>query len=287
MSALDLKGRVAVVTGAAGGFGRVFTRSLLEAGAKVAALDVAEDPLVAFADTLKADGLGAGLMTHACDIGVYGARAEAIERVRTEFGDPDILVNNAALGMGVIRADHMTNLVSIDDLAEIWDQFVAVNLSGGWYLTKLTAPAMLSQGWGRIFDVTTSFFTMLRGKFHPYGPSKAGFEAMAAGHAQEFEGTGVTVNVIVPGGPSDTAMVPPEYDVPRDQLIPTTAMLGPFEFLLSEAGAEVTGKRFIAANWDRSKPIEDARAASESPIAWPDLTKTAVWPSSRAGDLKG
>ena len=128
-----------------------------------------------------------------------------------------------------------------------------------------------------------SFFTMLRGRFHPYGPSKAGFEAMAAGHAQEFEGTGVTVNVIVPGGPSDTAMVPGIRC--RDQLIPTTAMLGPFEFLMSGAGADVTGQRFIAANWEGAKPVTEARAASESPIAWPDLTKTAVWPTSRAGDL--
>ena len=87
MSALDLKGRVAVVTGAAGGFGSVFTRSLLEAGAKVAALDVAEDPLLEFAAELKADGLSERLMTHPNDIRLRRGSDRAI---RTEFGDPDI-----------------------------------------------------------------------------------------------------------------------------------------------------------------------------------------------------
>ena len=51
-------------------------------------------------------------------------------------------------------------------------------------------------------------FTMLRAKFHPYGPSKAAMEAMSAGHAEEFAPDGITVNVVVPGGPADTAMVP-------------------------------------------------------------------------------
>ena len=90
----------------------------------------------------------------------------------------------------------------------MWEKFVAVNLSGAWHMTRAVVPGMKNNGWGRIITVTTSFFTMLRGKFHPYGPTKAGLEAMAAGHAQEFAGTGITVNVVVPGGPADTPMVP-------------------------------------------------------------------------------
>ena len=79
---------------------------------------------------------------------------------------------------------------------EIWDRFVAVNLSGAWYMTRAAIDGLLAQGWGRIVNVTTSFFTMPRGKLHPYSPPKAGLEAMAAGHAKEFARAGVTVNSV-------------------------------------------------------------------------------------------
>ena len=111
---------------------------------------------------------------------------------------------------------------------------------------------MKKKGWGRIITVTTSFFTMIRQQFHPYvsilpswsppaqsvtrvcvllshlqGPVKAALEAMTAGHAAEFDGTGITVNVVVPGGPTDTPMVTKEDYPDRSQLIPPSAMTRP------------------------------------------------------------
>lgn len=63
-------------------------------------------------------------------------------------------------------------------------------------------------------------FTMLRPMFHPYGPTKAALEAMSAGQAGEFAAYGITVNVVVPGGPADTPMVPEVTDMDRKTLIP-------------------------------------------------------------------
>ena len=140
---------------------------------------------------------------------------------------------------------------------------------------------MLAQRWGRIVNVTTSFFTMLRGRFHPYGPAKAGLEAMSAGHAGEFEGRGVTVNVVVPGGPSDTPMVPMEAGFDRSAMIPPTAMVPPILWLCSEAGGAHTGDRYVAANWDTGTDPETAAEGCRAPIGWPDLAQNPVWPGGR------
>jgi NAD(P)-dependent dehydrogenase (short-subunit alcohol dehydrogenase family) len=131
--------------------------------------------------------------------------------------------------------------------------------------------------------VTTSFFTMLRGGFHPYGPCKAGLEAMAAGHAKEFEGSGVTVNVVVPGGPADTPMVPAESGMERGQLIAPDVMAPPIVWLCTPAADNVTGNRYVAAKWDATLPPEQAEQMSRAPIAWPELALSPVWPGGKPG----
>jgi NAD(P)-dependent dehydrogenase (short-subunit alcohol dehydrogenase family) len=176
----------------------------------------------------------------------------------------------------------MANLVTIEEIGpEVWDKFVAINLSGAWYMTRAVVPGMKRNGWGRIITVTTSFFTMLRGKFHPYGPTKAGLEAMAAGHAHEFAGTGITVNVVVPGGPADTPMVPQNSGMRRADLIRPAKMVPPMLWLCSLAADSVTGNRYVAAHWDETGNVEAARAASEAPIGWPGLAGAPVWPGGK------
>ena len=203
-------------------------------------------------------------------------------------GDPErlgglhILVNNGALGMGVIRMDHMANLVEIHEIEpEIWDRFVAVNLSGAWYLTRAAIDGLLAQGWGRIVNVTTSFFSMLRGRFHPYSPPKAGLEAMSAGHAKEFAGRGVTVNVVVPGGPADTPMVPAESGFDRAAMVPPSAMVPPVLWLCSDAGGVWTGHRYIAGSWDASLDPAQAAEGCRAPIGWEELARNPVWPGGK------
>jgi NAD(P)-dependent dehydrogenase (short-subunit alcohol dehydrogenase family) len=275
----SLSGRTALVTGAAGGIGRELVRALLRAGANVMAADIADDRLKELAQMMAGERLAERLVNRSLDIADQRSCAAAVEAVRARFGTLDILVNNGALGMGAIRDDHMTNLVSIEEITpEMWDRFVAVNLSGAWYLTRAAVPAMKRAGWGRIVTVTTSFYTMLRGRFHPYGPIKAGLEAMAAGHAKEFDGTGITVNVVVPGGPADTPMVPQSSGFKREDLIPPVRMTYPLLWLCSSAADQVTGRRYVAALWDPAAPVDAARQASEAPIAWPELAAAPEWP---------
>ncbi len=279
---MELEGRVAIVTGAAGGIGRELVQGLLGAGAKVAALDIDETGLAALAARLEEEAGAGRLFTRRTDIGSYGECEAAVGEAREKLGGLHLLVNNGAVGMGVIRMDHMTDLVEIHEIApDAWDRFVAVNLSGAWYMTRAAIEGLLGQGWGRIVNVTTSFFTMLRGRFHPYGPPKAGLEAMSAGHAKEFEGRGVTVNVVVPGGPADTPMVPAESGIDRASMVPPSAMAPPVLWLCSEAGGAWTGHRYVAGRWDASLVPAAAAEGCRAPIGWPDLARNPVWPGGK------
>ena len=281
MSQATLTNKVAIVTGAAGGFGRVLVQALLEQGAKVCALDVDDSGLLALRNTLP-DAGSDRLLTKVTDISDFAACERAVADTLDALGGLHIVINNGAMGMGAIRADHMTKPVGIQEIAPaMWQRFVAVNFSGAWYMTRAAITHLLAQRSGRIIHITTSFFTMLRAGFHPYGPCKAGLEAMAAGHGKEFGGTGVTVNVVVPGGPADTPMVPAESGFDRKDLVAPGVMAPPIVWLCSDAAGAITGNRYVAARWDVSLPPEQAEQRCRDPIAWPGLALTPVWPGRR------
>ena len=265
-----LRGKVAVVTGAAGGIGRLLVHALLAEGAKVAALDVSEAGLAALNDSLPGGGKGR-LLANLTDISDYAACERAVGKAIAGLGGLHILINNAALGMGAIRLDHQQVPVGIQEVSPgMGQRVVATNFSGAWNMTRASIGHLLGQRWGRIINVTTSFATMLRGGFHPYGPCKAALEAMSAGHAKEFGGSGVTVNVVLPGGPVDTPMVPQESGFDRKELIAPTVMAAPIVWLCSEAADRVTGNRYIAARWDAS-----------APIGWPDVGPSMQSPGDK------
>ena len=88
-------------------------------------------------------------------------------------------------------------------------------------------------------------------------------------------------NVVVPGGPADTPMVPAESGIERGALIPPDVTAPPILWLCSEAANDVTGNRYVAAKWDASLPGEQAERHCRAPIAWPDLTQSPVWPGGK------
>lgn len=284
MTEPKLEDKVAIVTGAAGGFGRVLVEALLEAGANVAALDVNSEALSRLAGKLQEHYSGSRLLCDVIDVADYAACESAVQDVVSRLGGLHIIINNAAIGMGAIREDHFSKLVGIQEIEpEMWQRFVAVNFSGAWNMTRASVGHLLEQRWGRIINVTTSFFTMLRGGFHPYGPCKAGLEAMSYGQAQEFEGSGVTVNVVIPGGPADTPMVPDDAGFERGSLIAPSLMVPPILWLCSDAANALTGNRYVAARWDSNISPRQAERACRSPAAWPQLAQSPVWPGGKPG----
>jgi NAD(P)-dependent dehydrogenase (short-subunit alcohol dehydrogenase family) len=281
MPANRLSGKVAIVTGAAGGIGSVLVHALLAKGAGVAALDVNERGLFALRGSLPR-GSADRLLVHPTDISDYAECERAISKTRAGLGGMHILINNAAIGLGAIRIDHQKVPVGIQEISPaMWQRFVATNFSGAWNMTRASIGYLLAQHWGRIINITTSLATMLRGGFHPYGPCKAALEAMSAGHAEEFKGSGVTVNVVLPGGPVNTPMVPPESGFARSELIAPAVMVSPIEWLCSEAADGITGNRYIAARWDSGNPPEEAERRCRAPIGWPNVGPRMLSPGNK------
>lgn len=262
--------RVAMVTGAARGIGAAIAAGLAADGVRVAAFDLDADALAALPDEM---------LKIAADVSDPDQCLAAVRKVEDSFGALDILVNNAGLGMGIFRDDHFTNPVRIGEIApELWKRMFEVNSMGAFLLTRVAAPEMVKRGWGRIVNVTTSFFTMMNEGFAPYGPAKAALEAASAIWAKEFKDTGVTVNVLVPGGPTDTRMVPESSPFARESLIPVEAMVPPARWLASPGSDGVTGRRFVAALWPADAPAAEAAEAAGAPAAWPQLAGNVVWP---------
>jgi NAD(P)-dependent dehydrogenase (short-subunit alcohol dehydrogenase family) len=270
----DLQGKIGILTGAAGGFGRVLVKAFVESGLRVAAADIDAAALKAMEAEYGSDRV----LAMPFDISDAGACVESVQRAVDHFGGLHILVNNAAAGMSLVRPDHFTRTVQIEDIdVATWQHFIAVNLSGAFFLAKAAVPIFRKQHWGRIINVTTSLFTMLNPGFSPYGPAKAGLEAWSASLAGELKETGITVNVVVPGGPADTPMVPAESGFDRDKLIVPERMAPPILWLCSEEGGSVSGRRYLAAEWDSTAHPSVAAKAS-NPIGWPNLTRNIVWP---------
>ncbi|MGE3809769.1 MAG: SDR family oxidoreductase [Gemmataceae bacterium] len=121
---------------------------------------------------------------------------------------------------------------------------------------------------GRIVSVTTSLDSMLNAGTGPYGPSKAALEAYTAVLGNELAGSGTTVNVLIPGGVVDTAMIPPLKGVERGALLPPNVMVQPLLWLLSREADGLNCQRLRASHWDASRPPHEALAAAAAPIAW-------------------
>ena len=145
-------------------------------------------------------------------------------------------------------------------------------------MSNAVAGHMMEQGFGRIIGVTTSMDTMWRKGGAPYGPSKAGHEALVAIMAQDLEGTGVTANVLTPGGATATNMVLPPEGASADALIQPEVMQAPVVWIASDDASDWNGRRIIAYYWDESLPLSERLEKCGAPAAWPQLGLQAVHP---------
>jgi NAD(P)-dependent dehydrogenase (short-subunit alcohol dehydrogenase family) len=266
-----LAGKAAIVTGGASGMGKVMAGALAEAGADVAAVDLNADGLAALADDPMLSGKHVETIT--LDVSQLGACQDAVARVAKTLGGPDILINCAGVSNtpATQGKPHPVRFWEMDP--EGWLRIQLINSAGQYFMAHAAVPHMLAKGWGRIINVTTSFDTMLAVGMSGYGPAKSALEANTVIWAKELADTGVTANVLVPGGPTDTPFLPPE--APRDNLVQPEVMGPPVQWLASAGSDGVTGRLFIARDWDPSLPPADAAERCSSPAAWPDLALQA------------
>ena len=273
-----LEGKVAIVTGAASprGLGRAMTEALVRAGARVSMMDINQQWLNESSNYMREIGGDDCVMTQIVDVTSITDAERSIELTIKELGGLHILVNNAGIAPRNMLMGGETKNNFWEVSPQEWDRVVAVNSSGPFYMTRTAVPHMLTQGWGRIIGVTTSMNTMYREGGTPYGPSKAAHEALVAMASRELEGTGVTVNVLVPGGMASTDLIPDDADHERANMIQPEVMQAPVVWLASEASDGINGRRFIGYYWNEDLPLEERLEKAGAPAAWPQLGAQAI-----------
>ncbi len=274
MTDAALSGTVVIVTGGGRGLGRAMTLGLVGAGAHVlAAMHIADDldKIEAAAAALPGDGK---LHAMLADVRQVDDCADVVKAAMKRFDGLHVLVNNAGVGMLLI-SDSYTSAPTrfweapVDAVRTI----IETNFLAPFLMAREAMPHMLDQGWGRIVNVTTSIPTMQRRGYFPYGPAKAGFEAATRVWAGDVEGTGVTVNILIPGGATDTDILPGALgDKTRSgadgKLLEPDVMVAPIRWLASDASDGVNGMRIIADQWDSSRDADAAAQAAMAPAGF-------------------
>jgi 3-oxoacyl-[acyl-carrier protein] reductase len=160
-------------------------------------------------------------------------------------------------------------------------RMLMTNVGGVWAMAQTVAPGMVARGAGKIVNVSTSRRTMVCTASGIYGPCKAAVEASSRVWADELAGTGVTVKVLLPGGPADTGLIPGSVGnraakfvagkaAPGGEgfvsggLLPPQIMGPPMLWLASDLSDGVTGRRYVARDWDTDLHPDAAAARAES-----------------------
>lgn len=247
MTAPGGPGTRALVTGGTSGLGRAMAHALIEAGARV---------VVTSRDIERAEAaageLGTGAYGVELDVRDERSVEEAIEAASGLLGGLDLLVGNAGIGMRAVNPRFMTEPQPFWDVPPAgFRDVVETKATGTFLVARAVVPRMLSAGSGRVVTISMSEPTMTRRGFVPYGPSGAAVEALARIMAADLAGTPVTANILLPGGATDTGMIPDELrEELRDRLLDPAIMGPPIVWLASPDAAGVHDERIVARGFD-------------------------------------
>ncbi len=235
-------GRTVVVTGGGGGIGGAVCRKFAAEGAAVAVFDRDEAAAATVAEAIGASALAVG-----CDITVRTSVDEAVQRVTTELGPIDALVNNA--GWDVFRP-------FLETTPDDWARLIDINLVGALHMHHAVLPAMVERGAGRVVNVASDAARVGSSGEAVYAACKGGLVALTKTLAREHARHGITLNVVCPG-PTDTALLATVTDaaaspdklreafrraIPMGRLGQPDDLAGAIVFLASDDAAFVTGQ---------------------------------------------
>jgi len=187
MNTYDLKGRRAVVTGAAQGFGRAITERFLDSGASVAMWDLDADESGKAAKELESRGR---VLTQAVDVSDLAQVEAAAAATAAAFGGIDILVANA----GIAGSNHKTWEYPVDE----WRRVIEIDLMGVFYCCRAVIPHMLEQRYGRIVTISSVAGKEGNPNASAYSTAKAGVIALTKSLGKELAGENIAVNCITP-----------------------------------------------------------------------------------------
>jgi NAD(P)-dependent dehydrogenase (short-subunit alcohol dehydrogenase family) len=183
-----LGGRTAVVTGGSSGIGRAMAVALGRAGARVVLVARRPAPMAETVAELRE--FGAEAYAIAADLADRTSVAAAIDEILDRYGEPDVLVNSAAVN----RRPPLDELTEDD-----WDVTMEANLTAPFLLGQAFGPRMAGRGWGRIINVASQQAFRAYGNSGAYGVAKAGLVALTRSQAEAWSRHGVCCNAIAPG----------------------------------------------------------------------------------------
>ena len=248
--ALDLRGFTVFLTGGSDGMGFEMAKALLSRGAAVVIAARGGEKLDRALSRLREAGGEAYAVP--MDVRDEASVAAAAAWFRERFDHLDMLVNNAGIG---------NNAPGMSGAAHFWEvpaatfrNVVETDFTGYFLVSRAFVPMMLRAGTGRVVNVSTSTATMTRKGVGPYGPARAGAEALTMVMAEELKEYGIPVNVICPGGATDTGMATDEMREAfrRDgrAMLPPDILDPVILFLASDASAGLTGLKLIGREFD-------------------------------------
>jgi NAD(P)-dependent dehydrogenase (short-subunit alcohol dehydrogenase family) len=244
----DLHGVRALITGGTSGLGRAMAEGLTEAGARVALTGRSADRVAAAAAAVGPDTVGIVMDSRDEDSVTAGTAA-----AEDALGGIDLLVNNAGIGMRTVNPDFMSAPQGFWDVTpDGFRDVVDTNLTGYFLIARAVVPRMLQAGSGRIVTISMNHGTMNRRGFVPYGPSRAGAEALARIMAADLADTPVRANILLPGGATATGMLEGTARPGGLDVLSPDVMRDPIRWLASAEAADVHDERIVAtefADW--------------------------------------
>ena len=244
-----LDGVRVLVTGGTSGLGLAMSQALADAGARVV-LTGRTEQRVQEAGSRIGD-LVTGLVM---DVRDEQSVSAGVDRALAALDGIDVLVNNAGIGMRTVNPDFMTEPagfwhVSPDGFRDLF----ATNVLGYFLVARAVVPHMLEAGRGKIVNISVNEATMRRGGFTPYGPSRAATDALSHIMAADLAGTGIDVNLLLPGGATRTGMIPDEVPEAAQATWLDPAIMGPpICWLASRASDGITDQRIVATDFSSS-----------------------------------
>jgi len=235
-----------LVTGGTSGLGLAMASALATAGATVALTGRSSARAVAVAVELP------GAVGIELDVRDESSVARAVDEAWSRLGGIDMLVNNAGIGMRTVNPRFMTHPQGFWEVpVNGFRAVIETNMTGYFLVAREVTPRMLAAGRGRIVNISVNHSTMHRAGFVPYGPSRAGSEALSRIMAADLRDTGVTVNLLLPGGATVTGMLPVN-GAPEGQGFLEPAIMGPpIVWLASDEAIGVHDERIIAVGFER------------------------------------
>jgi len=244
MSAFDLTGKVAIVTGASRGLGQTFARALAGAGADLVVTSRRVESLAPFQREIEA--LGRRAVALELDVRSEESIRSMVENAAAAYPHLDILVNNAGCNVRKPAVD-----VTWDD----WNLILDTNLRGAFFVAQSVAKQMMPRGRGRIINIGSLTSVMGSAGLGPYGASRGGIRQLTMSLADDWGPHGITVNCLAPGwfktDQNKVMYEDPEWVAYLVDRIPVRRpgkpgdLEGPIVFLASDASEYVTGQTLL------------------------------------------